>query len=70
MRVPEISLVSGLQAQKVTDLYRCYKYSLGLEDLRIMSLQSLKNLNLFAMLVARYIAIISAEKEDAVLCWN
>lgn len=37
-----------------------------LENLRVMSLQSIRNLNMFAMLAAGYIGIMSSEKNDTI----
>lgn len=38
----------------------------ALEDLRVMSLRSIRNLNLFATLASGYIGIMDSEKDDTV----
>lgn len=42
------------------------KQQFELEDLRVMSLQSIRNLNLFATLATGYIGIMNSEKEDTI----
>ncbi len=55
-----------LMRWRIEEYFKFKKQQFGLEDLRVMSLQSIRNLNLFATLAAGYIAIIYAEKEDTI----
>jgi len=50
----------------IEEYFKFKKQQFGLEDLRVMSLQSIRNLNLSATLAAEYTAIIDAEKEDTI----
>ncbi len=55
-----------LMRWRIEEYFKFKKQQFGLEDLRVMSLQSIRNLNLFATLAAGYIAIVNAEKEDTI----
>ena len=55
-----------LMRWRIEEYFKFKKQQSGLEDLRVMSLQSIRNLNLFATLATGYIAIINAEKEDTI----
>jgi hypothetical protein len=55
-----------LMRWRIEEYFKFKKQQFGLEDLRVMTLQSIRNLNLFATLAAGYIAIVSAEKEDTI----
>jgi hypothetical protein len=55
-----------LMRWRIEEYFKFKKQQFGLEDLRVMTLQSIRNLNLFATLAAGYIAIINAEKEDTI----
>ena len=47
--------------------YFCFKkQQFELEGLRVMSLQSIRNMNLMAMLAVGYIGIISVVKEEKI----
>ena len=50
----------------VAEHFKYKKQQFELEDLRVMSLQSIRNLNLFATLVTGYIGMMSCEKEDTI----
>ena len=51
---------------RIEEYFKFKKQQFELEDLRVMSLQSIRNMNLLATLAAGYIAVISAEKEDTI----
>ena len=55
-----------LMRWRIEEYFKFKKQQFELEDLRVMSLQSIRNLNMFATLVAGYIAIINSEKEDSI----
>ena len=55
-----------LMRWRIEEYFKFKKQQFELEDLRVMSLRSIRNLNLLATLAAGYIAVISAEKEDTV----
>jgi hypothetical protein len=55
-----------LMRWRIEEYFKFKKQQFGLEDLRVMTLQSIRNLNLFATLAAGYIAIINSEKEDTI----
>ncbi len=55
-----------LMRWRIEEYFKFKKQQFGLEDLRVMTLQSIRNLNLFATLAAGYIAIVNAEKEDTI----
>jgi hypothetical protein len=55
-----------LMRWRIEEYFKFKKQQFGLEDFRVMTLQSIRNLNLFATLAAGYIAIINAEKEDTI----
>jgi hypothetical protein len=55
-----------LMRWRIEEYFKFKKQQFGLEDLRVMTLQSIRNLNLFATLSAGYIAIVSAEKADTI----
>lgn len=55
-----------LMRWRIEEYFKFKRQQFGLEDLRVMSLQSIRNLNLFANLVAGYIAIINSEKDDTI----
>ena len=48
------------------EYFKFKKQQFELEDLRVMSLQSIRNLNLFATLVTGYIGIMRCEKDDTI----
>lgn len=50
----------------IEEYFKFKKRQFRLEDLRVLSLQLIGNLNLFATLTAGYIAIVNAEKEDSI----
>lgn len=51
---------------RIEEYFKFKKQRFELEDLRVMSLQSIRNLNLFATLAVGYIGIMNSEKEDTV----
>ena len=53
-----------LMRWRIEEYFKFKKQQFELEDLRVMSLQSIRNLNLFATLVTGYIGIMSCEKDD------
>ena len=53
-----------LMRWRIEEYFKFKKQQFELEDLRVMSLQSIRNLNLFATLVTGYIGIMSCEKGD------
>jgi len=55
-----------LMRWRIEEYFRFKKQQFELEDLRVHSLQSIRNLNLFATLAAGYIGIINSEKEDTI----
>jgi hypothetical protein len=55
-----------LMRWRIEEYFKFKKQQFGLEDFRVMTLQSIRNLNLFATLAAGYIAIINEEKEDTI----
>jgi effector-binding domain-containing protein len=55
-----------LMRWRIEEYFKFKKQQFDLEDLRVMTLKSIRNLNLFASLSAGYIAIVSAEKEDTI----
>jgi hypothetical protein len=55
-----------LMRWRIEEYFKFKKQQFDLEDLRVMTLKSIRNLNLFASLAAGYIAIVSAEKEDTI----
>ena len=55
-----------LMRWRIEEYFKFKKQQFRLEDLRVMSLQSIRNLNLFATLATGYIAVINAEKEDTI----
>lgn len=46
--------------------FKFKKQQFGLEDLRVMSLQSIRNLDLFAMLAVGYIGLTTAVHKDSI----
>lgn len=55
-----------LMQWRIEEYFKFKKQQFELEDLRVMSLQSIRNLNLFATLVTGYIGMMSCEKEDTI----
>ena len=55
-----------LMRWRIEEYFKFKKQQFKLEDLRVMSLQSIRNLNLFATLAAGYIGIMNSEKEDTI----
>ena len=55
-----------LMRWRIEEYFKFKKQQFKLEDLRVMSLQSIRNLNLFATLVTGYIGIMSCEKDDTI----
>ena len=53
-----------LMRWRIEEYFKFKKQQFELEDLRVMSLQSIRNLNLFATLATGYISIMSSQKED------
>lgn len=51
---------------RIEEYFRFKKQQFELEDLRVRSLQSIRNINLFVTLAAGYIGILSSEKDDSV----
>ena len=55
-----------LMRWRIEEYFKFKKQQFELEDLRVMSLQSIRNLNLFATLVTGYIGIMSCKKDDTI----
>lgn len=55
-----------LMRWRIEEYFKFKKQQFELEDLRVMSLQSIRNLNLFATLATGYIGIMNSEKEDTI----
>lgn len=55
-----------LMRWRIEEYFRFKKQQLELEELRVMFLQSIRNMNLMAMLVTGYIGILSAVEKDTV----
>lgn len=55
-----------LMRWRIEEYFKFKKQQFELEDLRVMYLQSIRNLNLFATLVTGYIGIMSCEKDDTI----
>lgn len=55
-----------LMRWRIEEYFKFKKQQFELEDLRVMSLRSIRNLNLLATLAVGYIAIISVEKDNTV----
>uniref|UniRef100_UPI0040267BE8 hypothetical protein n=1 Tax=Eubacterium sp. TaxID=142586 RepID=UPI0040267BE8 len=55
-----------LMRWRIEEYFKFKKQQFELENLRVMSLQSIRNLNLFATLVTGYIGIMSCEKDDTI----
>ena len=51
---------------RIEEYFRFKKQRFELEDLRVMSLQSIRNLNLFAMLAVGYISLTTAVHKDSI----
>lgn len=51
---------------RIEEYFRFKKQQFELEDLRVMSLQSIRNLNLFATLAAAYISLTTAVHKDSI----
>ncbi len=51
---------------RIEEYFRFKKQQFELEDLRVMSLQSIRNLNLFAMLAVGYISFTTAVHKDSI----
>lgn len=55
-----------LMIWRIEEYFKFKKQQFELENLRVMSLKSIRNLNLFATLTTGYIGIMSPEKDDTV----
>lgn len=55
-----------LMRWRIEEYFKFKKQQFKLEDLRVLSLQSIRNINLFATLATGYIGIMSSEKEGTV----
>lgn len=55
-----------LMRWRIEEYFKFKKQQFELEDLRVMSLQSIRNLNLFATLATGYIGIMNSEKEGTI----
>lgn len=55
-----------LMRWRIEEYFKFKKQQFELEDLRVMSLQSIRNLNLFATLATGYIGIMNSEKEETI----
>ena len=55
-----------LMRWRIEEYFKFKKQQFELEDLRVMSLQSIRSLNLFAMLATGYIGLTSSVHEDSV----
>lgn len=55
-----------LMRWRIEEYFKFKKQQFELEDLRVMSLQSIRNLNLFATLATGYIGIMSSEKDNTI----
>ena len=55
-----------LMRWRIEEYFKFKKQQFGLEDLRVMSLQSIRNLNLFATLAAGYIGLASSVRSESV----
>lgn len=55
-----------LMRWRIEEYFKFKKQQFGLEDFRVMSLQSIRNLNLLATLAAGYIGLTSAVHKDSV----
>ena len=55
-----------LMRWRIEEYFKFKKQQFELEDLRVMSLQSIRNLNLFATLATGYISIMSSQKADTI----
>ena len=51
---------------RIEEYFKFKKQQFELEDLRVMSLQSIRNLNMFATLAAGYIGLTSSAHKDSV----
>ena len=51
---------------RIEEYFKFKKQQFELEDLRVMSLQSIRNLNIFATLASGYIGFMDSEKEDTI----
>lgn len=51
---------------RIEEYFRFKKQQFELEDLRVISLQSIRNLNLFATLAVGYIALVSSVHKDSI----
>lgn len=55
-----------LMRWRIEEYFKFKKQQFELEDLRGMTLQSIRNLNLFATLATGYIGIMKSEKEETI----
>lgn len=55
-----------LMRWRIEEFFKFKKQQFELEDLRVISLQSIRNLNLFATLAAGYIGLVTSEKENTI----
>ena len=51
---------------RIEEYFRFKKQQFELEDLRVMSLQSIRNLNLLAMLAVGYISLTTSIQKDSI----
>lgn len=56
----------NLMRWRIEEYFKFKKQQFELEDLRVMSLQSIRNLNLLATIAAGYIGIMNSEKEETI----
>ena len=52
---------------RIEEYFKFKKQQFGLEDLRVMSLKSIRNLNLLVTIAVGYLAIFNSEKENTVI---
>lgn len=55
-----------LMRWRIEEYFKFKKQQFGLEDLRVISLKSIRNLNLFATLATGYISLMSIEKDNSI----
>lgn len=55
-----------LMRWRIEKYFKFKKQQFEMEDLRVMSLQSIRNINLFTTLATGYISLMSSEKDDTI----
>ena len=55
---------------RIEEYFKFKKQQFRLEDLRVMSMQSIRNLNMFATLATGYIGLMATEKEDTIFMFE